>query len=148
MLINQFVFILTSHLSLKVYTNVEVFVLLDKPKLDYDNKFRDIVTLNSGSTLKIPVKVSGLPKPSVTWSKDDKPVRSHGRLTIDISDRATTLTLKKVTRDDDGLYSILAENEAGQATAKFDIEVIGKCLCYRNSINSTLVNLYVLYHNL
>lgn len=86
------------------------------------------MTLNSGSTLKIPVKVSGLPKPSVTWSKDEKPVRSQGRLTLDIGDKATTLTLKKVTREDDGLYSVLAENEAGQATAKFDIEVIGETL--------------------
>lgn len=103
-------------------------LLSEKPNLEYDNKFRDVVTLNSGSTLKIPVKVSGLPKPSVTWSKDEKPIRSQGRLTLDIGDKATTLTLKKVTREDDGLYSVLAENEAGQATAKFDIEVIGEIL--------------------
>lgn len=102
------------------------FVFLDKPKLDYDNKFRDIITLKAGSTLKIPVQVSGLPKPSVTWSKDEQPVTSQGRLNLDIADKSTTLTVKKVTREDDGLYSIMAENEAGQASAKFDIEVIGK----------------------
>lgn len=107
-------------------------MLSDKPKLEYDNKFRDIVTLKAGSTLKIPVQVSGLPKPSVTWSKDEQPVTSQGRLTLDIADRSTTLTVKKVTREDDGLYSILAENEAGQATAKFDIEVIGKCNVLRS----------------
>lgn len=96
----------------------------DKPKLEYDNKYRDLVTLTSGTTLKIPVKVSGLPKPSVTWSKDEKPVKPSARLTVDVVDKATTLTLKKVTREDDGLYSVQAVNEAGEDTAKFDIEVI------------------------
>ena len=79
-----------------------------------------------GANLKIPVKVSGLPKPSLTWSKDEQPVRSHGNLTIDLADKATTLTLKKVTREDDGLYTLVAQNEAGQASAEFDVEVIGK----------------------
>ena len=103
-----------------------IFCFSDKPKLEYDNKFRDVVTLKAGSTLKVPVKVSGLPKPSVTWSKDDQPIRSQGRLNLDISDKSTTLTVKKVTREDDCVFSVIAENEAGQATAKFDIEVIGK----------------------
>lgn len=107
--------------------NMQIFTISDKPKLEFDNKFRDLVTLKAGTTLKIPVQVSGLPKPSVTWSKEEKPVTSQGRLTLDISDRSTTLTVKKVTREDDGLYSVLAENEAGQASAKFDVEVIGKC---------------------
>lgn len=83
------------------------------------------MTLRAGNTLKIPVKFSGIPKPAVIWSKDEKPVQPHGRLTLDISDKSTTLTLKKVTRDDDGLYTVIAENEAGEDLAKFDIEIIG-----------------------
>ena len=97
----------------------------EKPKLSFDNKFQDLVTLRAGNTLKIPVKFSGIPKPAIIWSKDDKPVQAHGRLTLDVSDKSTTLTLKKVTRDDDGLYTVLAENEAGEELGKFDIEVIG-----------------------
>ena len=108
-----------------MFISLGACLISEKPKLTFDNKFQDLVTLRAGNTLKIPVKFSGIPKPAIIWSKDDKPVQAHGRLTLDISDKSTTLILKKVTRDDDGLYTVLAENEAGEDLAKFDIEIIG-----------------------
>lgn len=97
-----------------------------KPELEFDNKFRDVITLNTGTSLRIPVTYSGLPKPTITWGKDEKALKAGGSVTIDTKDTLTTLQVKKVTRADDGLYFITAENEAGKIKATFDVEVIGK----------------------
>ena len=98
------------------------------------------MTVKAGATLKIPVKFTGLPKPSITWTMDDKPIRSQGRLTLDTNDKATTLTLKKVTREDDAVYSVSAQNEAGIDTATFDIMVIGMKIYIFGSILSPFIN--------
>lgn len=102
-----------------------LFCVTATPKLEYDNKFQDLISLNSGSSLRIPVSVSGIPKPNVTWGKDDQPLKSYGRITIDVTEKSAVLHIKKVTRDDDGLYYIFAENEVGETKATFDVEVIG-----------------------
>ena len=44
---------------------------------------------------------------------------------MDVQETSTCLTVKKITKEDDGLYSLVAENEVGEATAKFDIEILG-----------------------
>lgn len=103
-----------------------LFFFPAKPELEFDNKFRDVITLNTGTSLRIPVTYSGLPKPTITWGKDEKALKAGGSVTIDTKDTLTTLQVKKVTRADDGLYFITAENEAGKIKATFDVEVIGK----------------------
>lgn len=112
-------------LELRKYTICNFF-LPAKPELEFDNKFRDVITLNTGTSLRIPVTYKGLPKPTITWGKDEKPLKAGGSVTLDTKDTLTTLQVKKVTRADDGLYFITAENEAGKAKATFDVEVIGK----------------------
>lgn len=79
-----------------------------------------------GSTLKIPVRVGGIPTPHVTWLREDQTLRTGGRITLDIQEKSTSLTIKKITKEDDGLYSLVAENEVGEASAKFDVEILGK----------------------
>lgn len=106
--------------------NFIIFFFSAKPELEFDNKFRDVITLNTGTSLRIPVTYKGLPKPTITWGKDEKPLKAGGSVTLDTKDTLTTLQVKKVTRADDGLYFITAENEAGKAKATFDVEVIGK----------------------
>ncbi|KAH9498303.1 hypothetical protein Btru_006488 [Bulinus truncatus] len=96
------------------------------PTLDFDNKFRDLITLHVGATLKIPVRVGGIPLPRVTWLREGQTLRTGGKITVDVQEESTTLTIKKVTKEDDGLYSVVADNEVGEATAKFDVEIIDK----------------------
>lgn len=102
------------------------FIPTAPPVLEFDNKFRDLITLHAGSNLKIPVKVKGIPTPRITWAKEDQPMRSAGKVTIDTQDTGTSLTIKKVSKEEDGLYTLTAENEAGEDKAKFDVEVIGE----------------------
>ncbi|ESO99761.1 hypothetical protein LOTGIDRAFT_141663, partial [Lottia gigantea] len=94
------------------------------PHLEFDNKFRDVVKLQSGATLKIPVKYSGIPTPTITWSKEEKVLKTSGRVTVDVKDTTTTLTIKKIGVEDDGLYILKAVNDAGEISSKFDVAVI------------------------
>lgn len=70
--------------------------------------------------------MSGIPKPSVTWCKDDQTIKPSSRLNLDTTPTGSTLQVKKATREDDGMYAIMAENEAGDAKATFDVEVTGQ----------------------
>jgi hypothetical protein len=72
--------------------------------------------------------VSGIPKPTIAWNKDDQKIKPQGRLSLDATPTGSTLMIKKVTREDDGMYTILAENEAGDAKASFDVEVTGEVI--------------------
>ena len=85
-----------------------------------------MIQQRSGTTLRIPVGVSGIPKPTVSWTKDDETLKPQGRLSLDATSTGSTLLVKKVTREDDGMYAILAENEAGETKAAFDVEVTGR----------------------
>ena len=114
--------ICVSNINVSIFSNY----LPDLPTLEFDNKFRDLIVLHAGTTLKIPVRVKGLPTPSVTWSCEEKKLKSGGNVNLNIEDKSTSLIIKKITRDNDGLYTLLAQNEAGEATAKFDVQVIGK----------------------
>ena len=102
------------------------------PSLEFDNKFRDLISLHVGASLKIPVRVSGIPVPRVTWATEEAPLCTGGRITIHTTDDATTLTVKKVTKDEDGLITLTADNPVGEAKAKFDVEVLGKHLVGRD----------------
>lgn len=102
------------------------FSVTAAPTLEFDNKFRDLISLHVGATLKIPVKVSGIPTPRITWAREDGQMRSGGRITISVQEDSTTLTVKKVTKEEDGLITLTADNEVGEAKAKFDVEVLGE----------------------
>lgn len=96
------------------------------PRLEFDNRFRDLIRLHVGTNLRIPVKVFGIPKPTPSWAKENKAMKSQGRITLESFDNVTTLLIKKVTREDDGMYTLKAVNDVGEDKATFDVEVIGK----------------------
>ncbi|KAK7507540.1 hypothetical protein BaRGS_00001475, partial [Batillaria attramentaria] len=110
--------------DLGTVTTSGVLEIQAAPTLEFDNKFRDLISLHVGATLKIPVKVSGIPTPRITWAKEEGPLKSGGRITISVQEDSTTLTVKKVTKDEDGLITLTADNHVGEAKAKFDVEVL------------------------
>lgn len=70
--------------------------------------------------------MGGIPTPQITWAKEENPLRPGGRIAISVQDDSTTLTMKKVTKEDDGLITLTAENQVGETKAKFDVEVLGE----------------------
>jgi hypothetical protein len=73
-----------------------------------------------GSDKKFFCEVIGVPRPSVTWYKDDVELQENDKLSL-ISDGS--LVLRDVTEIIDGMYTCLATNFEGEARSSLDIRV-------------------------
>lgn len=70
----------------------------------------------SGTKVSIECPVSGVPVPSVTWSRQDGRVIAYGSL----------LFINSVTTGDSGVYRCKALNLAGEDVARSTVNVTGK----------------------
>uniref|UniRef100_A0A3P9BDZ4 Titin n=1 Tax=Maylandia zebra TaxID=106582 RepID=A0A3P9BDZ4_9CICH len=74
----------------------------------------------SGS-LRLFVRVTGRPAPTITWSKPG--VDLHNRGFIEVTNTSTTLIIDKVNRYDAGRYTLVAENSAGKQEVSILVKV-------------------------
>uniref|UniRef100_A0A4W4G453 Myomesin 2a n=1 Tax=Electrophorus electricus TaxID=8005 RepID=A0A4W4G453_ELEEL len=74
----------------------------------------DVVTIMEYKTLSLTCTVWGDPKPEVTWFKNEQEVVSddHNQISFE-SGKFASLTIKSVTVDDSGKYSINVRNKYG-----------------------------------
>ncbi|NXA35792.1 OBSCN protein, partial [Eudromia elegans] len=80
-------------------------------------------TAELGETVKLACKVSGVPKPSVCWYKDGKPVEvDPHHIIIEDPDGSCTLILDNLAGSDSGQYMCFASSPAGS------ISTLGKIL--------------------
>ncbi|XP_074642623.1 twitchin-like [Tubulanus polymorphus] len=93
------------------------------PLIEYDDKYKSTQTLKAGTSLSVIVKITGIPKPVVTWTLGDIIVNSDRVVS---KDNFSTLSLKAVSRQDAGKYVVTAENIVGTAMAEFDVVVKDK----------------------
>ncbi|XP_022664918.1 obscurin-like isoform X4 [Varroa destructor] len=70
-----------------------------------------------GERVRFSVIVQGVPTPSVKWFRNDSTVEETDNVTIASFDKAHSLTIKEVTILDFAMYTIHAENSAGEANA-------------------------------
>lgn len=108
--------------NLRVYLKL---VSTAHPRLEYDNRLKGAQNIKAGTTLTLPVDISGIPSPMVTWLLDEEPVEKSPRISIDTTNEITTLTVKNAMLDDSGLYTVEAENVVGKAVADFEVNVQG-----------------------
>ncbi|XP_077868412.1 twitchin-like, partial [Saccoglossus kowalevskii] len=97
----------------------------EKPRVELD-PFMQTIKVHAGETLKIDVPIVGSPPPTVTWFKDNKPVSSKDRTTIDGTDEKALLTTVVAERGDTGTYKIQLENSQGTDTADIKVIVLDK----------------------
>lgn len=91
---------------------------------------RDPVSIRVGQTLsvlsgtKVTVEcpVSGIPKPDVTWSRDDSKLDTDGSLAV----KDSVLIINSVTIGDMGVYLCKAGNLLGEVVASSMVNVTGK----------------------
>ncbi|XP_069013684.1 obscurin isoform X23 [Embiotoca jacksoni] len=81
-------------------------------------------TAELGQTLKLACKVTGVPKPVVTWYKDGRAVEADPHhIIIEDPDGSCTLILDNMTADDSGQYMCFATSSAGNASSLGKITV-------------------------
>ena len=77
-------------------------------------------TLEVGGTLSIPVVVTGVPPPTITWRNGSTELFNNRQVTIDASG---DLTVTEVTLFDRGNYTLNASNVGGNLIEWFSIFV-------------------------
>ena len=90
----------------------------------FDERFRK-VHAHVGGTAKVSVGVEGEPAPSVSWFKDNAPLRAKSNIIIDVGETASTIVIKRMTREDAGEYELVAKNEWGTTKERFTVKVVG-----------------------
>ncbi|XP_038157479.1 obscurin isoform X16 [Cyprinodon tularosa] len=81
-------------------------------------------TAELGQTVKLACKVTGVPKPVVTWYKDGRVVEADPHhIIIEDPDGSCTLILDNMTADDSGQYMCFATSPAGNASTLGKITV-------------------------
>lgn len=96
------------------------------PKIDRRN-LRD-VTLSAGSLLRFDANVIGEPPPHIEWRYGAIPLRSDKKVQIDNSDYSTKFSIRPVSRDDSGDYTVTASNSSGRDSVTVQVTVTDKPL--------------------
>ena len=111
-----------------------MFFILVAPKLEIDAQYEGTVQVKGGTSLILPVNMSGVPTPAVTWLHNNKPV-AMDTFNIETGARHTTLKASNSTKALAGSYKVMAENEVGSDTADFTVNVKGGLCgsCLRSS---------------
>lgn len=88
---------------------------------------KDIVGL-AGDTVKIPCKANGIPEPTISYKKDMESMFSAVKeKRVHVADTYDGLYLLRINKNDEGIYSCIATNDAGQTSVSTRLMVFGKC---------------------
>ncbi|CAF4918201.1 unnamed protein product, partial [Rotaria socialis] len=90
-----------------------------------------------GQDTQISWKFSGIDKPRVKWLFNNKPLPTSDRFKIaDTEDGTSTLSIRQAERADQGIYTAMATNSAGEAEARTTLSIIIKPVITDNLENS------------
>uniref|UniRef100_UPI00358E04B2 myomesin-1-like n=1 Tax=Myxine glutinosa TaxID=7769 RepID=UPI00358E04B2 len=85
----------------------------------------DVVTIMEGKSLKMTCSVVGEPLPEVTWMKNERALVADGqRITLQMEgNRYGIMTIRQITTEDSGTYSVLVQNTFGSDHVEFTVSV-------------------------
>lgn len=114
-----------------------VFNVYSPPVIEYDSRYKKVSTISNKSNFRLACQVTGSPKPSVVWSKDDAALSEKVKID-NPTENQHHLSIKECDRYDSGTYSIKAINPSGQDQAKFEVQVVDVPEKPRGPIDITL----------
>ena len=83
----------------------------------------DNVTALTNTSITIQCPTSGVPKPSVTWTRDGQEIPSGGRYTVQDDG---SLVIREADEDDSARYTCTADSVAGKDSASSNVWVLGE----------------------
>ena len=96
------------------------------PAIEYDAQLKQPLRLKGGSALVLMVSVKGDPRPETRWYLADDEITPEPGVTIEGDGSFSRLTIRDMGAQKAGNYKVVAENEAGSASANFDVIVQGR----------------------
>ena len=83
----------------------------------------DNVTALTNTSITIQCPTSGVPTPTVTWTKDDKEITNDGRYRVQDDG---SLRISEAYEEDDARYTCTAHSVAGRDGASSTVQIVGK----------------------
>ncbi|RXN08341.1 myosin-binding cardiac-type isoform X1 [Labeo rohita] len=104
----------------------------DPPKIHLDCMGRtaeSTILVVAGNKLRLDVPITGDPAPTVVWTKGEKVLTdSDGRVHVESTKGHCIFTIEGAERQDEGVYSVIVRNPAGEDTADINVKVVGYVL--------------------
>uniref|UniRef100_A0A672MND3 Myosin binding protein C, cardiac n=1 Tax=Sinocyclocheilus grahami TaxID=75366 RepID=A0A672MND3_SINGR len=101
---------------------------LDPPKIHLDCMGRTAectILVVAGNKLRLDVPITGDPAPTVVWTKGEKVLTdSDGRVHVESTKGHCIFTIEGAERQDEGVYSVIVRNPAGEDTADINVKVV------------------------
>ena len=94
----------------------------------------DNVTALANTSITIQCPTSGVPTPTVTWTKDNQEITNDGRYTIHDDG---SLLISEAVEEDSARYTCIADSVTGKDSASSAIKILGEiflCLCCLTSL--------------
>ena len=85
----------------------------------------DNVTALTNTSITIQCPTSGVPTPTVTWTKDGQEIPSGGRYTVQDDG---SLLISGPNEDDNARYTCTADSVAGKDSASSMVQIVGTIL--------------------
>jgi len=83
----------------------------------------DNVTALTNTRITIQCPTSGVPTPTVTWTKDNQEITDDGRYTVQDDG---SLLISEADEEDTARYTCTADSVTGEDSASSTVQVIGK----------------------
>uniref|UniRef100_A0A8C7YRC0 Myosin binding protein C3 n=1 Tax=Oryzias sinensis TaxID=183150 RepID=A0A8C7YRC0_9TELE len=100
----------------------------DPPKIHLDCVGRtaeSTIVVVAGNKLRLDVPITGDPAPTVIWTKREKVIsEGDGRVRVETTTGHCIFTIEGAERQDEGIYSVVVRNPAGEDTADINVKVV------------------------
>uniref|UniRef100_A0A8C7GNH2 Myosin binding protein C3 n=1 Tax=Oncorhynchus kisutch TaxID=8019 RepID=A0A8C7GNH2_ONCKI len=83
------------------------------------------IVVVAGNKLRLDVPITGDPAPTVVWTKGEKVMtEGDGRLHVESTKGHCIFTIEGADKQDEGLYSVIVRNPAGEDKADINVKVV------------------------
>ncbi|XP_072574477.1 myosin-binding protein C, cardiac-type [Paramormyrops kingsleyae] len=98
------------------------------PKIHLDcigQSAESTIIVVAGNKLRLDVPITGEPAPTVIWTKSDKVISdTEGRVHVETTKGNGIFTIEGAERKDEGVYTVIVRNPAGEDTANINVKVV------------------------
>ncbi|XP_031442689.1 myosin-binding protein C, cardiac-type isoform X2 [Clupea harengus] len=100
----------------------------DPPKIHLDTMGKtpeSTIVVVAGNKLRLDVPITGDPAPTVVWTKGEKVMsEADGRVHVESTKGHCIFTIEGAERQDEGVYSVIVRNPAGEDKADITVKVV------------------------